>query len=664
MSSEQAAEAPTLSHELAVSDHEEKGAAQQGHDAAEVKDLGWHDDPEHVPAPVVGGLPNEELWVLIRRFDKAIRMESLANGRDAQQMYHVKAIKEAPMGGLDLNIADEEEFSPDKLRANLERLYMTVIIGLAGFAKHIARLRSWKETRRTAAFCTAYFIAWALDLVVPTILTLLITLIAYPPSRDYLFPPAPLALVSSNTGEMKKPAAGMLGTHDSLTGAPEKHQGEAVEQEASNFVNSLASIGISSAVGKHPQGEIEEDTDAVGKNMPDPTAIATRASDAQDAAAGATPNVKHDKTKQPVEEAMWGKTRPVMHILANIADAWERFANALSPTAPFPREPTRLKLGAIVLPLLVVSLLLTSYWFVKMVSFISGGAFFGQPLMDRGLELLNKYVPDWPRFLLIQNTILKGVPTNAQLAITLLRIGEANRAPLPPPPHSDKPPSEKPPALHGDDVPMDVSHEEVQEAIHMDPSATDATATSTATKDEPQPKHRHGHKLMAILKGSAHGSVSTALHADRVKASAGSTHAKNRIGVIPKPDEKIPTGPIEFKARYRGKKGLLFIHSNAEVPSIHFTLEKNASEKLESSTVASPSPVWTVPIKDIKELKKVGGLGWKAKIVVGWAMSREVADGIQIVDRKGEEHTFTAITLREELFNRLVAMGGQKWESW
>jgi hypothetical protein len=42
-------------------------------------------------------------------------------------MYHVKEIVTAPPGGLDLNIADEEEFSPDKLRANIERLYMTMV---------------------------------------------------------------------------------------------------------------------------------------------------------------------------------------------------------------------------------------------------------------------------------------------------------------------------------------------------------------------------------------------------------------------------------------------------------------------------------------------------------------------------------------------------------
>lgn len=89
-------------------------------------------------SPLVGGLPNEELWTLVRRFNK--------------QMYHVKAMNVAPPGGLDLNIVEDEEFSPDKLRSNLERLYMTVIIGLMGFGKHIARLRSWREPRRTSAF--------------------------------------------------------------------------------------------------------------------------------------------------------------------------------------------------------------------------------------------------------------------------------------------------------------------------------------------------------------------------------------------------------------------------------------------------------------------------------------------------------------------------------
>jgi len=60
---------PTDSHALALEDHEEKGASQEIHNEPEVKDLGWDEKPEHVPQPLVGGIPNEELWVLVRRFN-------------------------------------------------------------------------------------------------------------------------------------------------------------------------------------------------------------------------------------------------------------------------------------------------------------------------------------------------------------------------------------------------------------------------------------------------------------------------------------------------------------------------------------------------------------------------------------------------------------------
>jgi hypothetical protein len=62
--------APTDSHALATQDHEVKGAAQVAHGESEVKDLGWDEDAKHIPAPLVGGLPNEELWTLVRRFNK------------------------------------------------------------------------------------------------------------------------------------------------------------------------------------------------------------------------------------------------------------------------------------------------------------------------------------------------------------------------------------------------------------------------------------------------------------------------------------------------------------------------------------------------------------------------------------------------------------------
>lgn len=64
---------PTGSHALAMADHEVKGAAQEPHDG-EVKDLGWQDHVKDIPRPLVGKLPNEELWILIRRFNKVCQL--------------------------------------------------------------------------------------------------------------------------------------------------------------------------------------------------------------------------------------------------------------------------------------------------------------------------------------------------------------------------------------------------------------------------------------------------------------------------------------------------------------------------------------------------------------------------------------------------------------
>jgi hypothetical protein len=65
----------TLSHSLAHDDHQEvKGLAQLSHGRKQdndVRDLGWNEKKQHVAEPLVGGMDNEELWMLIRRFNKA-----------------------------------------------------------------------------------------------------------------------------------------------------------------------------------------------------------------------------------------------------------------------------------------------------------------------------------------------------------------------------------------------------------------------------------------------------------------------------------------------------------------------------------------------------------------------------------------------------------------
>lgn len=183
--------------------------------------------------------------------------------------------------------------------------------------------------------------------------------------------------------------------------------------------------------------------------------------------------------------------------------------------------------------------------------------------------------------------------------------------------------------------------------------------------------------------------MSTALGADKVKATTGSVQSKNRLGILLKrPPVPGPTGPVIFEARWKGKVGNLLISTSATPPSVSFayaptvtgrvkalihsggdngddsTDEKQTQDASVEGNSVEVTPVWTIPIPSIAELKKIGGLGWKGRLVVGWAVGTEVRDGLEIVDTKGERVVVTAVPLREELFNRLASIGGQKWESW
>lgn len=164
------------------------------------------------------------------------------------------------------------------------------------------------------------------------LLSVVIVLILYPPSRLFLFPPAPIALVDSQTGGVQKPRAGVLGSKDSLTGAPERYRGEAVEQEASNLVGSVAGVAIGSAAGKHDSA-VPDDAPMEDK-VPDVTDVATQLGDLQGSAGGEIPSTKHDKTKKPMSDAVWQKMKPVMHILGDVTDTYERFGKYVQQHLP------------------------------------------------------------------------------------------------------------------------------------------------------------------------------------------------------------------------------------------------------------------------------------------------------------------------------------------
>lgn len=587
-------------------------------------------------------------------------------------MYHVKAIDQAPPGGLDCFIADEDDFSPDKLRANLERLYITVGVGMMSFGKHIVRLRSWREPRRTAAFAGVYALAWLLNMVMPTIFLTLIVLITVPRARSIMFPPAPLALVDRHTGGVQSPPAGVLGSTDSYTGAPEQYKGMAVEQEAQNLISGIASVAISSAAGKHEQASPDENggSKQLDGGVPDPTSVASAAADATASATGGSTSKTHDKTKQPMEEAVWAKMRPAMHALGDIADGWERFANALSPTPPF-SQTKRLQLAGIVAPLLLFGLFIRPQWVYHSVTFLNGCIFFTDPLQQRGIQILNEKIPDWPKYLELRNTLMRGVPTNAQLTITLLRIGEANRAPLPPPPSSNEEPPDEPVDIDNQELleesNLDATHSELEDAVTPDPNAPAADEKATPKKKG------FGARIVGAIKGTTAATVETKLTADRARAVAGSRHAKDHLGILPskKAMAKHETeGPVMFKARCKGRRGAVFIDSSISgesadgrlprSPCVYFSTDLDADEEVEDGKTHKIT--WATSIADITEVKKVGGLGWKGKLVVGWATDREVKDGIEIVTRSGAVYRATAIKDRDMLYNRIISMGQQIWE--
>ncbi|KAF8470718.1 hypothetical protein BDZ91DRAFT_847019 [Kalaharituber pfeilii] len=672
--------APTASHALATSaakpqlrEGEEVGAAQLVspstsnviHNEADASadgtsdgmvDLGWYSPLEQVPEPLVGGVPNTTLWMLIRRFDK--------------QIQHVRTVPtpttegSGVKGDLDLNVAKDEAFSPDRLRGNVERLYMTVVIGIITFVKHIARIRSWEDKRRTGAWCATYFVAWSLDLLAPLSLLLLILLIVYPPTRTILFSPAkPLSTTSATTGASKLPPTGVApGSHDSLTGAPETQPGEAVEQEAHNFVSGFGAIAISSAAGK-PHDDLGDPKRE--EKIPDPTAAATRAADIKDVVEGSE-GVAKKATKRPVEEAMWEGARPVMQAVGSIADMWERIANALSPTPPFSRT-TPYKLAGVLLPVFLASLVVTPYMVVKGATFFAGVTFYSQPYISRGLDYLNKHYPNWQEAISLENTLLKAVPTNAQLTLTLLRIAEANHAPLPPPTSS-----------HLKVKAAEEHHEHAEAQAEAQPKPK--LHPDHPQHEQNQPQSKLPQRALGALKSMTRTAVQTVLHTDHAKAKI--THslpARNRLGAVAEREKvgKAAKGPQEYAARYRGVKGAAVILDYYNVgegdenvptrnvgPVLHWRSEDGKQE-------------WKIPVEDIMEIEKLGGFGWKGKMVVGWSLdTKEVVDAVRIVyktpvrdlqgaivgERLREEKLLTAVVGRQEMVNRLMSMGKQRWE--
>ncbi|KAK6863580.1 hypothetical protein PG995_000108 [Apiospora arundinis] len=628
---------------VAVSDADVRGIDQTEKHVEilpQTADLGWNNDADDMPRSLMEGMSNDDYWVLVRRFDN--------------QIFTVKETVKPLKSGLDFNLSDEADFEPNKLRSQFERLYMGALLGVFGGIKHISRLRSWLEPRRTGAFCVVYFIAWHFNIIVTVLTATCMALIAYPRARTVLFPPAPLAMVDWLSGGITKPLAGVMGSSDTATGAPETIKGEAVENEASNFITGMAGIAMNVMTAQEPGAEPEnlDDESHATDSLPHPNEATTLIATAKDKSAGVS-KPSHDKTKRPMETAMWSKMLPLLRALWAVSDTWERFANALNPVPPFVKDNHRFQLAALLSPVLIGSALIPAHLMAKAAGLFFGMAFFGDPFIRCGMQWLNHNYPDWRQLISLDATILKGVPSNAQLTITLLRRGEGRVAPLPPAPNPDQKKVKQAMDMDdesaldtlGADLPLGATPEEIHNVVKVDHEKLDA-----AGGPDSEVKAIGGHKtarVLSFLKHSIKGGAKAALTADRVRAKAGRQGAKNRIGVVPGADaqgaQERDDGPTTFTARHGGKKG-------------HVRIQPDGTVSFEKA--------WSVYVGDITELRKHSGLGSKSKLAVGWAMERKIWDALEIKDRDGNAFLLTAVPLRDQLFDRLCSMGGQKWEIW
>lgn len=58
----------------------------------------------------------------------------------------------------------------------------------------------------------------------------------------------------------------------------------------------------------------------------------------------------------------------------------------------------------------------------------------------------------------------------------------------------------------------------------------------------------------------------------------------------------------------------MYISAKATIPCVAFTVDHSV-ERIGTQDRDDLHPVWTIAVADIKEIKKIGGFGWKTRCV-------------------------------------------------
>lgn len=95
---------------------------------------------------------------------------------------------------------------------------------------------------------------------------------------------------------------------------------------------------------------------------------------------------------------------------------------------------------------------------------------------------------------------------------------------------------------------------------------------------------------------------------------------------MPKPGEDLTSGPVEFKSRYHGQKGHVYTTTKATTPCVAFSTDSTI-EKISTVEREDLHPFGVFRLGILRNSRRwVGVYGWKANLVVGWALDSEVAD--------------------------------------
>ncbi|KAK4687961.1 hypothetical protein P7C73_g2149, partial [Tremellales sp. Uapishka_1] len=625
----------------------------------------------------VRGLDNADLNALLRTFDKQVQ-----NVHIAPPPYDSF---DAANRGIDLQPSEDEEFTVDKLRSSLERFYASVITGLLRSAKEVQRIRRWEEGgSRTTVALVVYSIAFYYNHISTAVLLFFSVLVLVPSSRRFCFA-SPQKIPSASSPEAQGEPRRYADTETKASNWAEEMQ---------DLFTSFASPGSVGSGGKVGDMDVSEEVNGVMvRDM-------ERRGDS-DSAEG--------KSKKEMAMELYGK--PSMKIIGGLADKWERVANALEPTPPFLLEPARTRVFSwLIAPLLgvcsstslilrltptssVLSLFVTERMVCRALGLTFGFLLFGKPVMDVVLAELDRRIPRWRERLILENNILSDVPTNSQLILRLLRDAEHTRQPLPPP---SPPPEDDDDGSDDSDVNSDGDSMKMKQKMKKTADKMQSKTRTKARKawDKAGAIKEEGFAWITGHKNiHSEGKARSTLR--KLHISEDSKPAKAVIEHFHDKDEDSTSSADRFYVHHwKHGPGHLIIH-RPTIPesgtdsftsaTITFTTIRHVPAARNVSVNPDETPDeghLTISVNDIIAIKKEG-MNWPGRILTSWALDADGAGGtgleIQIIRRdlagtsaidantdaqggRAETIRLKAIVRRNELFDRLLALGDQRWE--